>query len=459
MRAVDVIPGVLTAHTMPPVPRETDQPATVADDNTITLPQDFTGRIRRLPCRSKLHVPVEFRMKHALAWNQALEGIAAKVPAWCKLEEARTKLLLSEAPEGADSKRELAERFRLWSDGRFSELLDRAEQQHVLNRRPAKRAPKGKKRRTDRARMALYQTGEGAYRKALGTLTSEMAQMSATDEQAWARELLPAAERTDALYVLDALPHDVEMASASNVEFEHPLEGIHYRPITAPRPTGTRPEHAKEALGIRQKAIARKLARSMRDVQQMAIRGELPCEARWLTRTRLCYLKKKGSHKPRPVRIGEFLRSSTAKKTMRKAAIGLRPICRKMHQWGVEMPGGCEALVHWRSNIRGLALKGKIGPIVEFDLDLENMFCRIEWSEIRAAARKHFEEAVKCIESEHAEPGEVVLPSGDSHMVDRGAGQGDVFGSTSSSLALGHIVQDAFIGIPGIPNTGSVPCY
>ena len=53
--------------------------------------------------------------------------------------------------------------------------------------------------------------------------------------------------------------------------------------------------------------------------------------------------------------------------------------------WGFEMPGGAEALVHWRDTIECLALRGDIAPLVAC------MLCGIEWPEIRAAACKHFD--------------------------------------------------------------------
>ena len=56
----------------------------------------------------------------------------------------------------------------------------------------------------------------------------------------------------------------------------------------------------------------------------------------------------------------------------------LRPRFLKSHQWGVALPGGAEALVHWRSSVEELALQGKIGPLVVFDLDLKNMFGSVE---------------------------------------------------------------------------------
>ncbi len=56
------------------------------------------------------------------------------------------------------------------------------------------------------------------------------------------------------------------------------------------------------------------MARAMLRVQEKARKGDLIPEAEWLKRTRLIFLKKKGSKTPRPVRMGEFLRGSMTKK-------------------------------------------------------------------------------------------------------------------------------------------------
>eukprot|EP00973_Karenia_brevis_P089149 12362792-Karenia_brevis.AAC.1 len=64
-----------------------------------------------------------------------------------------------------------------------------------------------------------------------------------------------------------------------------------------------------------------------------------------------------------------------------------------MHQWGGAMPGGAEALVHWRSTIEAMALEGSIPALVAFDLDIKNMFGSIEWPAIRVAMARHFPEA------------------------------------------------------------------
>ena len=159
---------------------------------------------------------------------------------------------------------------------------------------------------------------------------------------------------------------------------KHPMAGVRYGALTAPGPTGTRPEHAKEAFSVKQKTIARRLARALSKFQTMVTNGDLSQELKWLKRTRLVYIEKKGSATPRPVRIGEFLRSSNSKRIQKAAAPQLRKTFRDMHQWGIEMPGGTEALVHWRSTMEELAKAGDTDPMVFFDLDLENMFCQSE---------------------------------------------------------------------------------
>eukprot|EP00973_Karenia_brevis_P032548 4489848-Karenia_brevis.AAC.1 len=54
------------------------------------------------------------------------------------------------------------------------------------------------------------------------------------------------------------------------------------------------------------------------------------------------------------------------------------------------MPGGAEALVHWRDTVETLAKAGTIEPLVALDLDLANMYGSIEWPFIRAGLEKHF---------------------------------------------------------------------
>ena len=73
----------------------------------------------------------------------------------------------------------------------------------------------------------------------------------------------------------------------------------------------------------------------------------------------MTFLKKKGSLEPRQIRSGEFMRASMAKKVQRGAAPRLRKVFMKFRQWGNEMPGGAEALVHWRGLVEEQAAAGR----------------------------------------------------------------------------------------------------
>ena len=74
------------------------------------------------------------------------------------------------------------------------------------------------------------------------------------------------------------------------------------------------------------------------------------------------------------MKIGEVLRTSFAKRLVRKSEAVLRPKLLQMHQWSLAMPGGAEALVHWRSTAEDLAISGAVPPLVALDLGLSNMF-------------------------------------------------------------------------------------
>ena len=86
-----------------------------------------------------------------------------------------------------------------------------------------------------------------------------------------------------------------------------------------------------------------------------------------------CWQRKKNG-KPRPIKMGEFLRSAYAKRLVNLSQVHLRTKTLHVHQWGANLPGACEALCHWRGTIEPLVLNGTLEPLVAADLDLVNMF-------------------------------------------------------------------------------------
>ena len=98
-----------------------------------------------------------------------------------------------------------------------------------------------------------------------------------------------------------------------------------------------------------------------------------------------------------------------------------------MYQWGVNLPGACDALGHWIAD-------GTLQPVMVADLDLVNMFGNVEWPSIRKALQRYFPEACAWTDWQHQEDSVTQAPAGLSWGTNRGAEQGDVFGT---ALILG----------------------
>ena len=152
-------------------------------------------------------------------------GLAAGLPGFCRLEEARTKLLLAECA------------------GDFEGLLARAEAQALLRRGPARSSRKP--RTEDRAKRLA---AEGAYSKSLGVLTTQLADPTPEQQRHYATRLLPPSQRGEAWKATPTADSD-----PANTEQQHQLRGVRFKAMTAFGPTGTRPEHAQEALNVYQK--------------------------------------------------------------------------------------------------------------------------------------------------------------------------------------------------------------
>ena len=49
--------------------------------------------------------------------------------------------------------------------------------------------------------------------------------------------------------------------------------------------------------------------------------------------------------------MGEVVRSSYAKRHVKKYAKPIRRAMTAEHQWGLSVPGACEGLCHWRGTV------------------------------------------------------------------------------------------------------------
>ena len=451
LSAADVIPGARRGA----VPTEDAGPeqcqaaggAQPAVDGDVMLPPRFTERIRQLPSATLVHIPVACRARIAVVTAQCWEGTAAALPGWSRLEEARSKLLFAGIPARSHMPKEVASRLALLEAREFETLLERVEADCGPKRRRRRKRPAGEDLeplQDDRAKRALRQTEEGAYRRAITTLSASQATSTAPQNLRWAHMLHPpAADGATAL----ASPASAAVPPADDAggseDLPHPLKGIRVAALKAPGPSGTRAEHVSELLGVSRKRIATRLMASLQRLLRTIESGALCEEARWLVRTRTFFLEKKpGDFQlpdavPRPIKVGEFLRAAASKRIAASGAAALRPLLLRMRQWGIGVPGGCEALVHWRSTIEQAARAGVIEPVVIADLDMKNFFNTVEWSAIREGIERHLKAAKPMVEWEQRQPGCTILPDGSEFTFNRGAEQGEPLGSLKATLPLG----------------------
>ena len=180
---------------------------------------------------------------------------------------------------------------------------------------------KRRRRAGDAGRSAALRAknlaAEGAYRKAVQGLTSETAQLTKEEQEAWARKLLPSTGRAASNQVLDSggeASDGGSVAPPGGGAAGKVLEGVRFAALSGPGPSGMRPEHLKDALSARSRGVASRLRSTVAEFFSVAVAGQLNHCVRWVLDSRLVFLKKKTGPAPRPVRIGEVWRRLVGKK-------------------------------------------------------------------------------------------------------------------------------------------------
>ena len=179
--------------------------------------------------------------------------------------------------------------------------------------------------RGDRARRTA---AVGAYRKATTGLVSSMLSLNEQEDVRWAQELLPTSNLGPSAHC------DPNLA---------PLLHCRKAPATGPfqvcttRLSPLLVRHITDLLNVPRRVHANKIHAALSALFCRISAGTLPPAARWLTRTRLCWQRKKNG-KPRPIKMGEFLRSAYAKRLVNLAQVHLRTKTLHMYQWGVNRP-------------------------------------------------------------------------------------------------------------------------
>ena len=75
-----------------------------------------------------------------------------------------------------------------------------------------------------------------------------------------------------------------------------PFKGIRFSPMAGPGPTGGRPEHCFEFMGVRKRSIATRLGKLLARIVELGVKGALPPTLRWILHSALVYLEKPGKH-------------------------------------------------------------------------------------------------------------------------------------------------------------------
>ena len=134
----------------------------------------------------------------------------------------------------------------------------------------------------------------------------------------------------------------------------------------------------------------------------------------------------KQSGKPGPTKMGELPHSVIVKQLANHQQVDLRSKTLRVRQWGISLPGACEALCHWRGTTEATVANGSLEPLVVADLDLVNMFGNAEWPRIRQVLRTHFPEASAWTDWQHQSDSITSLSTEATFATNRGAEQGDV---------------------------------
>lgn len=233
-----------------------------------------------------------------------------------------------------------------------------------------------------RGRRAKHLVFEGARSRAVTSLISEVASLSAEEEKHFADLLLPRSANPDTALSGVAPPTDPDEMP----EVQCSLKGVRFKALSAPGPSGARPEHLKELLATKNKRISRKLIQSIGKFVDVASRGGLPDDAAFILDSRLVFLRKKHGPKPRPIRVGELWRRVVAKRMMHDHQSDISSMCKTARQFGVGFPGGVDVLVHFRIVLEKIARAGSLEEVMAIlDIDFKNMFPSIEWIAIRDA--------------------------------------------------------------------------
>jgi len=254
-----------------------------------------------------IQVPLSVAARFAATWTDSLEGCMAGDRDWGALARYRCRWLLGPI-SGSDRVEELKRRLRLWEDGRFQELLDRLRGQQSEAARMSRSGGAGVDAEERLGGSTRKKAREGAVSKAFKGLVGGVQNGTESERRSWTKELIPQAEAGHATLTTDTerqesaacswgCGNDEEakraMRQAGRSAGSPPkLPWVRLPPLSAPGPSGERPEHLEDILNSTHTSAKRKLLRALDKLTVRWATGSLPDTCRWLLNTRVMFLRK-----------------------------------------------------------------------------------------------------------------------------------------------------------------------
>ena len=426
-----------------------------------------------------VHIPVRLRPELAEIMAVLLEGMVDGSEAAALMMQCLPKLLFHQ-----NGIRKRGARFAIRQ--RLA-MLRRNQLQQLLNTVSTERLTAdrvGAKRRADGSGSNVGKVKElardGALSKAVRRLNGlEVQRYTEAEARRWANELIPTTSdeqrglgarpilgaekaKLDALKTcaekVGVMQQDeiIEVGSEDDEDGEprgrkrvsaRPkingyAEGVRFAALSAPGPSGLRPEHLREMALSRRARSRFAFERAMGRFVAAGVKGQLPAAAWWITDSAVTFVRKPGADEnaaPRPLRVGEVLRRWIAKRIVAAEREGMRKLFARRRQFGVACPGGTEILIHHRMITCG----GQQDGIGDWDVDLKNCYGNLFWDAIDASVGAHIPGALPWTRWLHGRGSRVILPDGVVHMSDRGAEQGDPLGGAYAAAVIVDVCERA----------------
>ena len=277
--------------------------------------------------------------------------------------------------------------------------------------------------------------------------------------------------------------------------------------LTAPGPTGERPEHLKDCLSANCAGPKRRLRRALDAFTIQWATGAVSNDARWLLNTSMFWLKKEAgvdlkdedaawlvdcqeddivaemeveeennqsphvqdsvlnsnthtsNGKPgvRPIQMGEFLRKYVTRRMLAVDKLRIQCSMTNARQWGVGVSGGTEAIIHTHYAIEELFFKGKLPrPIAAIQVDQNSMFGSLEWSGIRDAILDEVPNFAASTSWKHSSSSYIEQPHLPDHAKNRGAEQGDASAPLEAGATQAGIARKARIKVHAQQRQGTL---